>query len=96
MALALKELTVRPIQMPQYRNERVREFRWWYEDNLAELERYYNELRPFCEEGTEPLEDFFSWAVIQHEREEMIQSTPNFCPKCVGLGTCYCEIASNE
>lgn len=71
MALALKELMVRAIQIPQYRNDRLRDFRLWYQDNLPELERFYNELKPYCDEGVEPLNDFFSFAVLQHERQEM-------------------------
>lgn len=70
-ALPLRELTVRPIRIPEYRNDRLRTFRLWYADNLPELERFFNEIKPYCEEGVEPLQDFFTWAAIQHEREEM-------------------------
>lgn len=68
-ALSLAMIEQRPIHIPTYLNDRLRSFGLWYADNLKELERFYNEMRPYCE--GEPLEDFFSWAVIQHEREEM-------------------------
>jgi hypothetical protein len=70
-ALPLSMLEVRPIRIPVYRNERIRSFGLWFSDNQNEIERYYNELKPFCEEGTEPLVDFFEFAAIQHEREEL-------------------------
>lgn len=66
---ALPLIAERPIRIPEYRRERIRDFPKWYVDNLKELERFYNEMRPYCE--GEPLEDFFTFAVIQHEREEL-------------------------
>lgn len=66
---ALPLITLTAIQIPEYRNERIRDFGLWYRDNLPELERYYNELRPYCED--EPLQDFFEFSAIQHERAEM-------------------------
>lgn len=66
---ALPLITAKPIQIPQYRNERLRSFQLWYRDNEPALSEYYNSLRSYCE--GEPLEDFFTFSAIQHEREEM-------------------------
>lgn len=70
---AIPMIVQRPIAIPQYRNERIRSFGLWFTDNQNEIERYYNALKPFAEEGTEPLVDFFEFAAIAHEREEMKQ-----------------------
>ena len=67
---ALPLITLQAIQIPQYRNDRLRSFQLWYRDNEPALTEYYNALRPYCEDG-EPLQDFFEFAAIQHEREEM-------------------------
>lgn len=77
-ALPLAMIEQRPIHIPTYLNDRLRSFGLWYADNLKELERFYNELAPYCE--GEPLEDFFSFAVIQHEREEMKLNTMERLP----------------
>lgn len=66
---ALPLITQTPIRIPTYRNERLRSFAQWYRDNEPSLSEYYNALRPYCD--GEPLEDFFTFAAIQHEREEL-------------------------
>lgn len=71
MNAVLQPITVRPIQMPVYRNERIRSFADWLRDNDRELTTYYNALKPYSAEGLEPLVDYFDWVAIQHEREEM-------------------------
>lgn len=70
-ALPLSMITQRPIQMPVYRNERIRSFADWLRDNDRELTAYYNQLKPYAAEGLEPLVDYFEFVAIQHEREEM-------------------------
>lgn len=70
-ALPLARLTTQPIQIPVYRNERIRKFALWFADNDTAIAAYFNALKPYCEEGCEPLVDFFTFSAIQHEREEM-------------------------
>ena len=67
----LQPISVKPIQMPVYRNERIRSFAMWLQDNDHALTAYFNELKPYCEEGVEPLVDYFEFVAIQHEREEL-------------------------
>ena len=100
---ALAAIEARPIVRPEYRNERIRNFRFWYIDNLKTLETYFNALAPYVE--GEPLEDFFSFAVTQHEMTDMaLNKSPDRDPTpwCSGCGArtkdrCKCgPIASNE
>lgn len=70
-ALPLSRLTTQPIRIPVYRNERIRKFALWFADNDAAIAEYFNALKPYCEEGCEPLVDFFAFSAIQHEREEL-------------------------
>lgn len=67
--LPLSQLTVRPIQIPVYLNERIYTEQLWLADNMNALVKYYNQLRPYCE--GEPLEDFTTWAREQRQREEV-------------------------
>lgn len=62
-------INARPLVRPQYRNDRIRDFKLWYVDNLKALEEYFNALSPYVQ--GEPLEDFFSFAVTTHEVELM-------------------------
>lgn len=71
--LPLSMLEIHPIVMPVYRNERIRSFAMWLQDNDHALTAYYNVLKPYCEEGVEPLVDYFEFVAIQHEREELKQ-----------------------
>lgn len=71
MNAVVAPITARPIQMPVYRNERIRSFADWLRDNDCELTAYFNALKPYAAEGEEPLVDYFEWVAIQHEREEM-------------------------
>lgn len=73
--LPLSMLTVQPISIPQYRNDRLRSFALWLQDNDKALTTYYNALKPFCEEGVEPLVDYWTFSATQHEREEMKLNT---------------------
>lgn len=70
-ALPLASLETQPVRVPVYRNERLRDFRKWFLDNQNAIAEYYNQLKPYCEEGIEPLVDFFTFCAIQHEREEL-------------------------
>lgn len=70
-ALPLARLETQPIRIPVYRNERIRKFALWFADNDKAIAAYFNALKPYCEEGCEPLVDFFEFSAIQHEREEM-------------------------
>ena len=70
-ALPLSMITQRPIRIPVYVNDRLRSFGLWFGDNQNAIAEYFNSLKPYCEEGTEPLVDFFEFAAIQHEREEL-------------------------
>lgn len=70
-AIPLSRIVQQPIRIPEYRNERIRSFGLWFQDNAHELERYYNALKPYSTEGFEPLTDFFEFAAIQHEREDV-------------------------
>lgn len=65
----LSQLSIRPIKIPTYRNERIRSFADWLRDNEHALTEYYNAVRPYCE--GEPLVDYFEFVSIQHEREEL-------------------------
>lgn len=71
---AIPMIVQRPIVIPQYRNERIRSFGLWLRDNDNALTDYFNALKPYAAEGTEPLVDYFEWVAIQHEREEMKQA----------------------
>lgn len=62
-------IAVRPILVPVYRNERIRSFADWFRDNDAAITAYYNALRPYSED--EPLVDYWEFAALAHEREEM-------------------------
>jgi hypothetical protein len=68
-ALPLRMIEVRPILIPEYRNERIRSFADWFRDNDPALTAYYNALRPYCE--GEPLCDYWEFVARQHEREEL-------------------------
>lgn len=77
-ALPLSMIAVRPIQIPVYRNERIRSFADWLRDNDRALTAYYNALKPYSSEGLEPQVDYFEFVAIQHEREEMaLQRLPH-------------------
>lgn len=67
----LQPISVKPIQMPVYRNERIRSFAMWLQDNDHALTEYYNALKPYAPEGEEPLKDYFEFVAIAHEREEL-------------------------
>lgn len=68
MTLSIAQLTVQPIQIPVYRNERIRSFANWFRDNDKAITEYYNAIRPYCE--GEPLVDYWTFAAIAHEQEE--------------------------
>lgn len=72
-ALPLSAITARPITIPVYLNDRIRSFALWLQDNEHALTAYYNQLKPYCEEGVEPLTDYFEFVAEQHEREEIKQ-----------------------
>ena len=66
--LPLKMLTVRPICIPDYRNEGIFvEYGRWYLDNHKLLEDYYNSLNLYTE--GEPLGDFYKFCRDQYRRE---------------------------
>lgn len=65
----LQPIVIEPIKVPTYRNERIRSFADWFRDNDKAITAYYNTLRPVCE--GEPLVDYWTFAAIQHEREEI-------------------------
>lgn len=68
-ALPLAALETRPIQIPVYRNEQIKSFAKWFAANDKAITEYYNAIRPYCE--GEPLVDYWMFAALQHEREEM-------------------------
>lgn len=68
---ALAQIKVQRIQIPVYRNERIRSFAAWLADNDHALTEYFNALKPYAAKGEEPLVDYFEFVAIQHEREEM-------------------------
>lgn len=70
--LVLLPIKVKPIAIPEYNNEHIRSFGKWFRDNDKAITAYYNQLRPHCED--EPLVDYWCFAAIQHEREEMNQA----------------------
>lgn len=80
MNAVLAPITARPIQMPVYRNERIRSFGLWFGDNQNAIAEYFNALKPYCE--GEPLVDFFAFAAIQHEREEFKQMSARLPHGC--------------
>lgn len=82
-AQPLSMLTVKPIVIPQYRNERIRSFADWFRDNDKAITDYYNSLRPYCE--GEPLVDYWTFSATQHEREEMKLNTAERLPHGVSL-----------
>lgn len=57
----------RPIRIPTYRNDRIRDFGLWYRDNESKLSEYFDSLCAVESNGC----DFFEFAAIQHEREEI-------------------------
>lgn len=67
---ALPLINLEVLRIPTYRNERVRSFGLWYRDNEPTLTEYYSQLQRFGGEG-EPIPDFFEFAAIQHERQEV-------------------------
>jgi hypothetical protein len=68
---AVTPIEVQPIQIPVYRNERIRSFAAWLADNDHALTEYFNALKPYAAEGVEPLVDYFEFVALAHEREEM-------------------------
>lgn len=55
-----------PIRRPRYDNTFVSDFRRWYVANEPRLVEYYEELGQYA---SEPTDDFFDFAVTQHDME---------------------------
>lgn len=79
-------ITLQAIQIPTYRNDRIRSFALWYADNEPKLSEYFQALFRYREEG-EPMPDFFEFAAIQHERQEadMLKTECSICRREHGL-----------
>lgn len=67
MSLALKELTVRPIRIPEY-DQTHKDFAGWIVSNKKALREYYNDLQPWFEE---PME-YESFVIEQFSRSRVI------------------------
>lgn len=69
-ALPLKMLAVRPICIPEYRDERIHMgYGQWYLDNHNLLADFYNALAAYTDSELDPLADFYIWTRDQYQRE---------------------------
>lgn len=67
MQIATHDPVSRPIERPAFRNERIRDFGLWLQDNLPELESYIASLEASLNDGIK--EDMFTLLCVQHDIE---------------------------
>ena len=56
-----------PFERPTFRNERIRDFNLWLNDNIHELEAYIAQLEAALNDGIK--EDPFTAMCVQHDLE---------------------------
>jgi len=70
-AVVLQPITARVIEAPRYLNGRIHDFSLWYRDNEPTLSRYWDELGAALPANERNGGDFWEFAAVQHEREEI-------------------------